>query len=169
MFIRDRSCDFGAVHTRLASTPPSPTLSSSNTQRTRPQSAPRRNKVVYHEGAPYLVVAPKRHSFHQNPEQIAPNRYLRKDDGERTVHFRGDIGFAGPPTVHKTSSYSDEFSAPKSSKKGGDVGEKRAGIYNMNRTRNLVDHRGCLLYTSDAADEEDSVDLGGRRIIKKKK
>src|SRR5664280_3120428 len=23
----------------------------------------------------------------------------------------------------------------------------------------------CLLYTSDAADEEDSVDLGGRRII----
>eukprot|EP00658_Telonema_sp_P-2_P004473 TRINITY_DN11669_c0_g1_i1.p1 TRINITY_DN11669_c0_g1~~TRINITY_DN11669_c0_g1_i1.p1 ORF type:complete len:472 (+),score=69.77 TRINITY_DN11669_c0_g1_i1:435-1850(+) len=27
----------------------------------------------------------------------------------------------------------------------------------------------CLLYTSDAADEEDSVDLGGRRIIKQKK
>ena len=26
----------------------------------------------------------------------------------------------------------------------------------------------CLLYTSDAADEEDSVDLGGTRIIKKK-
>eukprot|EP00658_Telonema_sp_P-2_P008053 TRINITY_DN13012_c0_g1_i1.p1 TRINITY_DN13012_c0_g1~~TRINITY_DN13012_c0_g1_i1.p1 ORF type:complete len:109 (-),score=17.43 TRINITY_DN13012_c0_g1_i1:65-391(-) len=30
-------------------------------------------------------------------------------------------------------------------------------------------HETCLLYTSDAADEEDSVDLGGRRIIKKKK
>ena len=28
---------------------------------------------------------------------------------------------------------------------------------------------GCLLYTSDAADEEDSGDLGVRRIIKKKK
>ena len=27
----------------------------------------------------------------------------------------------------------------------------------------------CLLYTSDAADEEDSVDLGGRRDITKKK
>ena len=26
---------------------------------------------------------------------------------------------------------------------------------------------GCLLYTSDAADERSSVDLGGRRIIKK--
>ena len=32
-----------------------------------------------------------------------------------------------------------------------------------------ADHiRGCLLYTSDAADERSSVDLGGRRIIKKK-
>ena len=29
--------------------------------------------------------------------------------------------------------------------------------------------RGCLLYTSDAADERSSVDLGGRRIIKKQK
>ena len=30
-------------------------------------------------------------------------------------------------------------------------------------------HLSCLLYTSDAADERSSVDLGGRRIIKKKK
>ena len=30
-------------------------------------------------------------------------------------------------------------------------------------------HTDCLLYTSDAADERSSVDLGGRRIIKKKK
>ena len=29
--------------------------------------------------------------------------------------------------------------------------------------------RPCLLYTSDAADERSSVELGGRRIIKKKK
>eukprot|EP00658_Telonema_sp_P-2_P047244 TRINITY_DN35852_c0_g1_i1.p1 TRINITY_DN35852_c0_g1~~TRINITY_DN35852_c0_g1_i1.p1 ORF type:complete len:127 (+),score=31.40 TRINITY_DN35852_c0_g1_i1:2-382(+) len=33
----------------------------------------------------------------------------------------------------------------------------------------IGDHQHCLLYTSDAADEEDSVDLCGRRIIKKKK
>ena len=31
------------------------------------------------------------------------------------------------------------------------------------------DRDTCLLYTSDAADERSSVDLGGRRIIKKKK
>ena len=29
-------------------------------------------------------------------------------------------------------------------------------------------HAACLLYTSDAADERSSVDLGGRRIIQKK-
>ena len=33
----------------------------------------------------------------------------------------------------------------------------------------LPSSRSCLLYTSDAADERSSVDLGGRRIIKKKK
>ena len=35
--------------------------------------------------------------------------------------------------------------------------------------RDFVDPRfiGCLLYTSDAADERSSVDLGGRRIIQK--
>ena len=32
-----------------------------------------------------------------------------------------------------------------------------------------VQYNHCLLYTSDAADERSSVDLGGRRIIKKKK
>ena len=36
-------------------------------------------------------------------------------------------------------------------------------------TTDCVNIRICLLYTSDAADERSSVDLGGRRIIKKKK
>ena len=34
--------------------------------------------------------------------------------------------------------------------------------------RQTADSLICLLYTSDAADERSSVDLGGRRIIKKK-
>ena len=34
--------------------------------------------------------------------------------------------------------------------------------------RNRTGWCNCLLYTSDAADERSSVDLGGRRIIKKK-
>ena len=35
--------------------------------------------------------------------------------------------------------------------------------------KKLKENTCCLLYTSDAADEARSVDLGGRRIIKKKK
>ena len=34
--------------------------------------------------------------------------------------------------------------------------------------RMLAVSKDCLLYTSDAADERSSVDLGGRRLIKKK-
>ena len=36
------------------------------------------------------------------------------------------------------------------------------------RHADVVSAHPCLLYTSDAADERSSVDLGGRRIIKKK-
>ena len=55
----------------------------------------------------------------------------------------------------------------------------QAGCGHAARAHDLVDlghgaargkrFRRCLLYTSDAADERSSVDLGGRRIIKKKK
>src|SRR5678810_1505688 len=38
----------------------------------------------------------------------------------------------------------------------------------MGRATGWAGPRICLLYTSDAADERSSVDLGGRRIIKKK-
>ena len=44
-------------------------------------------------------------------------------------------------------------------------------FYNKVGTMGMADYQNyiCLLYTSDAADERSSVDLGGRRIIKKKK
>src|SRR5665648_1255399 len=47
---------------------------------------------------------------------------------------------------------------------------KKEGWYAKNGSKwPTMSEQICLLYTSDAADEEDSVDLGGRRIIKKKK
>src|SRR5674536_54403 len=49
--------------------------------------------------------------------------------------------------------------------RGGDPG-RRVG-HRHPPTAAAAVLQGCLLYTSDAADEEDSVDLGGRRIIKK--
>ena len=42
-------------------------------------------------------------------------------------------------------------------------------IFSMDFLPDLTQLQCCLLYTSDAADERSSVDLGGRRIIKKKK
>mgnify|MGYP007112059615 CR=1 FL=1 len=38
-----------------------------------------------------------------------------------------------------------------------------------NSSLNCIGNSACLLYTSDAADDLLCVDLGGRRIIKKKK
>ena len=46
------------------------------------------------------------------------------------------------------------------------VGGFRSSVHRGNLHQNVVGT--CLLYTSDAADERSSVDLGGRRIIKKK-
>ena len=39
---------------------------------------------------------------------------------------------------------------------------------NSKTSEKIIEVITCLLYTSDAADERSSVDLGGRRIIKKK-
>ena len=49
----------------------------------------------------------------------------------------------------------------------GTIGARTAQIELRHARSDALDH--CLLYTSDAADERSSVDLGGRRIIKKKK
>ena len=47
--------------------------------------------------------------------------------------------------------------------------EPRLGPGGGHEERRPEGVRGCLLYTSDAADDLLCVDLGGRRIIKKKK
>ena len=49
------------------------------------------------------------------------------------------------------------------------TGEHRRRPESALRIMAFVLGLSCLLYTSDAADEEDSGDLGGLRIIKKKK
>src|SRR5665254_16001 len=51
------------------------------------------------------------------------------------------------------------------------TGESHRGSEPLLRRRDRAGaaHHACLLYTSDAADDLTRVDLGGRRIIKKKK
>src|SRR5665648_1304883 len=58
----------------------------------------------------------------------------------------------------------DENGIPLMQKAGATLDGVNANLGNVDEIT-----KDCLLYTSDAADEEDSVDLGGRRIIKKKK
>ena len=49
-----------------------------------------------------------------------------------------------------------------------DLGLALDSLYDLGTPLAVEVTRACLLYTSDAADERSSVDLGGRRIIKKK-
>ena len=50
---------------------------------------------------------------------------------------------------------------------GYSFGSKGQAVFQIAENCGILKY-SCLLYTSDAADEEDSVDLGGRRIIKQK-
>src|SRR5678809_405221 len=51
------------------------------------------------------------------------------------------------------------------SKPEGTSSQSSVPVFNTSGLSNTCT-RSCLLYTSDAADERSSVDLGGRRIIK---
>mgnify|MGYP003381500656 CR=1 FL=1 len=62
----------------------------------------------------------------------------------------------------------DRGSFAKAQKKGQPFEEDGTSIGRL-AVEGYVNLFLCLLYTSDAADERSSVDLGGRRIIKKKK
>ena len=48
------------------------------------------------------------------------------------------------------------------------TGQTRRRIFTLDGSNDADSRKDCLLYTSDAADDSLRVDLGGRRIIKKK-
>ena len=76
-------------------------------------------------------------------------RYLVRSRGLGDVYKRQDLFHPDRP--------GKDASAP------GPVGRGESRSHRAQHSRKI-----CLLYTSDAADERPSVDLGGRRIIKKK-
>eukprot|EP00658_Telonema_sp_P-2_P008275 TRINITY_DN13100_c0_g2_i1.p1 TRINITY_DN13100_c0_g2~~TRINITY_DN13100_c0_g2_i1.p1 ORF type:complete len:217 (-),score=32.45 TRINITY_DN13100_c0_g2_i1:87-737(-) len=85
---------------------------------------------------------------------------------------------SSPPLLRNQSPPLSQ-SASNRQMRGGGVHAKNGGVSSSSVPQGMVvtpqdgiihpSVSPCLLYTSDAADEEDSVDLGGRRIIKKKK
>ena len=75
--------------------------------------------------------------------------------------------------LERSRGLGDVYKRQLCSFRGQDSGRNKARV----SRHNAIDDRHskarpfllCLLYTSDAADERSSVDLGGRRIIKKTK
>src|SRR5678816_578865 len=81
-----------------------------------------------------------------------------------SFHPNSEVLYLGDFNVHHTewlgSSHTDE---------GGEEAKTFSILNDLEQLIKEPTHIPCLLYTSDAADERSSVDLGGRRIIKKKK
>ena len=100
--------------------------------------------------------------------------YYKQLQGKTTVNPQGPTTSFDPqePFTEKRSlrggsflcndSYCSGYRSARRMKSSHDTGLEHTGF-------RCVRSKYCLLYTSDAADERSSVDLGGRRIIKKNK
>ena len=84
--------------------------------------------------------------------------FFQAEDGIRDLVRSRGLG-----DVYKRQQY-DALTGDEVAGHGGE----RDGQVTHVELADLVLDPACLLYTSDAADERSSVDLGGRRIIKKK-
>ena len=85
--------------------------------------------------------------------------FFQAEDGIRDLVRSRGLG----DVYKRQDEYSTHHSAGQAERRGANVG-RRGSQPDGEREQ----AQGCLLYTSDAADERSSVDLGGRRIIKKK-
>ena len=84
--------------------------------------------------------------------------FFQAEDGIRDLVRSRGLG-----DVYKRQEQCD---APAGSHHSVQLGEERGQVEQVAQRETAGGP--CLLYTSDAADERSSVDLGGRRIIKKK-
>src|SRR5664279_1234122 len=119
-----------------------------------------RYAVLGHTGRKALRNTPTRRCPHAKPRIVGGGgspHLIRARPEDRRDPSRG--------RMNRTTGASVLRSAPAYPTPGSTAGDDdRETRWNHRETPST-----CLLYTSDAADEEDSVDLGGRRIIKKKK
>ena len=84
--------------------------------------------------------------------------FFQAEDGIRDLVRSRGLG-----DVYKRQAQGDRWPLRKQQEHLHDACDKE-GEEDIAHTERWI----CLLYTSDAADERSSVDLGGRRIIKKK-
>ena len=96
----------------------------------------------------------------------------RRADCRRALMNAVEVNFDG--LVGPTHNYGGlaQGNLAAAANEGSVSNPREAALQGLSKMRALVRMgltQGCLLYTSDAADERSSVDLGGRRIIKKTK
>ena len=85
--------------------------------------------------------------------------FFQAEDGIRDLVRSRGLG-----DVYKRQAQHNEVEMFRETLEGGEVDP-----FSGTKITTEAQKKCCLLYTSDAADERSSVDLGGRRIIKKKK
>src|SRR5665811_1644025 len=126
--------------------------------------APRGELPTVHEVAEHLAVE-------SNPPNLDLLRvsqpHLVMHVGQRDVevlHHPGVLVVVGDLELDGQRSIRPASVLPYEAIRLQPTGERCLGAIDAGR---LIE--GCLLYTSDAADDLTRVDLGGRRIIKKKK
>ena len=92
--------------------------------------------------------------------------FFQAEDGIRDLVRSRGLGDVYKRQVHRGPDQDDYFVGD-----GVALGFRRLSIIDLEGGGQPLynEDNTCLLYTSDAADERSSVDLGGRRIIKKKK
>ena len=96
--------------------------------------------------------------------------FFQAEDGIRDLVRSRGLGDVYKRQALKDPSVSDSFSVIRKVNPNGQIFANIGAHHSLENAKRAVDIlEACLLYTSDAADERSSVDLGGRRIIKKKK
>ena len=85
--------------------------------------------------------------------------FFQAEDGIRDLVRSRGLGDVYKRQLHGAAARQPRSAPLPSEQAGGGPPHPRPGLLPC----------ACLLYTSDAADERSSVDLGGRRILKKKK
>ena len=78
-------------------------------------------------------------------------------------HFKSKDALYEKVAIELSRNFIDKISLPDNA-----TAQEKLLIIAKNFCQYVDQHNNCLLYTSDAADDGESVDLGGRRIIKKK-
>ena len=113
-----------------------------------------------------ISCSPVKKALVNNIEQPVYEIAVRQvKDGKKTDFDAARTAFIEKLVVQNGVSNDREFSSFYSLP----TPDKLETFIGMTQYQSFKTPKNCLLYTSDAADERSSVDLGGRRIKKKKK